>query len=122
MAGRINLECQCSEAVQREHYKAIGAIKLNDLFDHARATAATQWLQDFLAEGRGLNSAGATFTEREVEDSLKKLRQCACGIDGLRKKYIFPILSYSVVWFHSQPPYRRSTPGASGSIMETLRN
>ena len=97
ISGRKNLECQCSEVVQRAHYEAIGTVKLNDHFDHARAAAATQWLQDFLAEGRGLNFAGATFTEREVEDAFKKLRQCACGIDGLSKKYIFPLLSSSIL-------------------------
>ena len=72
MSGRKNLDCQCSEPVQRAHYQDIGAVKSNDHFDDARAAEATQWLQDFLAEGRGLDSSGSTFTEREVEDAFKK--------------------------------------------------
>ena len=90
MSGKKNLECMCPEPVQRAHSLQIGEIKMNADFDWARAAEAEAWMRDFLAEGRGLN--GSDFTESEVTAAFKKLKQGVHGIDGLSRKYVFPLL------------------------------
>ena len=92
LSGKKNLECTCSEKMQRESYQEIGSIRPNPDFDSQRAVDAANWIKDFIDSGRGLSGNSVPFSERAVRAAFQRLNQCGSGIDGLSKKFLVPIL------------------------------
>ena len=82
--------CFCSPDAETQHCKDCGEIFHGVDFDSAEGEAVDTWLHEFLRSERGRQGIGG-FTSENIEMAPKRMRECAPGIDGVFKRWAFPL-------------------------------
>ena len=96
---------------QRRQYESCGRVVEKPDFDKEEGKDAEAWLLEFVQSDRGRQGAGG-FTTEDVETALRRMRECAPGIDGISKRWVVPLRSlivpllkvvYSFIYAHGVP-------------------